>query len=640
MSLSVPPAWWRKGRPRRILGSKAEAELLSQLAVLLMPDQPIAEAFRDFPCQKGDDWGTNRLCPDLTAHGVLEAADAALFIEYDGYFRHMSPSGLARDMRKTRALLRFVPKGSVVVRIAHKKRVWKDKSSQVVVDCWHSEHPPSLVRTLKQAASSLLRCCSGKLLPKTASRLERFAAERLDREAGIFAKDAKLVGMPDSSNLEVPQYLQRDLLVTREQAETSMARCPQMLRRRVDDHIKPTVNWIKELGLSQPQAAKVILRHPPVLRYSIEANLKPTVEWIKGLGLSQSQVAKVILGHPQVLGLSIETNLKPTVEWIKGLGLSQSQVAKVILGHPQVLGLSIEANLKPTVEWIKGLGLSQSQVAKVILGHPHVLGYSIEANLKPTVEWIKGLGLSQSQVAKVILGRPQVLGYSIEANLKPTVEWIKGLGLSQSQVAKVILGRPQVLGYSIEANLKPTVEWIKGLGLSQSQVAKVILGRPQVLGYSIEANLKPTVEWIKGFGLSQSQVAKVILRHPHVLGLSIEANLKPTVEWMKGLGLSQSQVAKVIATFPRVLGYSINTNLEVKYSLLQKYFSEETAAMLLAESPRLWSYSQSRLQHRLDVLKAQSQLSKLAGAMAMSLGAFKLRFTKPGSRKDGACGAK
>eukprot|EP00439_Symbiodinium_sp_Y106_P007387 s540_g1.t1 len=714
LSASAPPAWWRQGRPRRRLGSKAEAELLSQLAVLLMPDQPIAEAFRDFPCRRGSDWGTNKLCPDLSLHGVLQATDAALFIEYDGYFRHMSPSGLARDMRKTRALLRFAPKGSVVVRIAHEKREWKDKSSQIVVPCWHPEHTPSLVKALKQAVTSLLRCCSAKLLPKTASRLEGFAAGRLDREARVFAKDADLIGMSNcSSSLQVQEFLQRALHVTSAQAEKSIERYPQMFRRHVDDHVKPTVEWIKGLGLSQSQVAKVILGRPHVLGLSIEANLKPTVEWIKGLGLSQSQVAKGILGHPQMLGYSIEANLKPTVEWIKGLGLSQSQVAKVILGRPQVLGLSLEANLKPTVEWIKGLGLSQSQVAKVILGRPHVLGYSIvanlkptvewikglglsqlqvakviatfpqmlglsiEANLKPTVEWIKGLGLSQSQVAKVIATFPQVLGLSIEANLKPTVEWIKRLGLSQSQVAKVIATFPQMLGFSSEANLKPTVEWIKGLGLSQSQVAKVILGRPHVLGYSIEANLKPTVEWIKGLGLSQSQVAKVIATFPHVLGysieanlkptverikglglsqsqlakviatfpqvlgLSIEANLKPTVEWIKGLGLSQSQLAKVIASFPQVLGYSIEANLKVKHCLLQKYLREEKAAIiLLSRTPRLWSYSQARLQRRLDVLKSQGQLSKLAGAMAMSLDTFNRRFPQPSSRNDRACGAK
>ena len=329
LSASVPPLWWRKGRPREKLGSRAEAELLCQLAVLLMPDVPVAEAFRDFSVKKCKEWGSSKLSPDLTAYGVLKATDAALFIEYDGHYRHMEPPGLARDMRKTRALLKFAPAGSVVVRIAHQERRWKDKSTQVLVDSWCAEHEPSLLKALNQVAASLLHQSRGRLHPTVASRLEAFAAEEsINKDASARAKETELVGMSDSSRPKLEEFL------------------------------------CKEVGLNTWQVAKMIATFPPLLGYSIEANLKPTVGWIKGLGLSQWQVARVIATFPQVLGLSIDANLKPTVEWIKGLGLGQSQVAKVIVQRPHVLGYSIEANLKPTVEWIKGLGLSQSQVAK------------------------------------------------------------------------------------------------------------------------------------------------------------------------------------------------------------------------------------------------------------------------------------
>ena len=516
-SASVPPLWWRKGRPGEKLGSRAEAELLCQLAVLLMPDVPIAEAFRDFSMKKCKEWGSSRLSPDLTAYGVLNATDAALFVEYDGHYRHMEPAGLAR----------------VVVRIAHKERQWKDTSMQVLVDSWCAEHEPSLLKALNQVAASLLHQSRGRLHPTVVSRLEAFAAEEsINKDASTRAKEAELVGMSDSSRPNLEEFL------------------------------------CKEVGLNTRQVAKVIATFPSVLRYSIEANLKPTVEWIKGLA-QQSQVAKLIAAFPQALGLSIDANLKPTVEWIKGLGLSKKQVAKVIATSPPMLGLSIEANLKPTVEWIKGLGLSQSQVARVIATFPQVLGYSIEANMKPTVEWIKGLGLSQSQVANVILQRPQVLGLSIEANLKPTVEWIKGLGLSQSQVARVIATSPQVLGLSIDANLKPTVEWIKGLGLSQSQVAKVISQRPQVLGYSIEANMKPAVEWMKGLGMSQCQVGNLIAAFPPVFGLRIETNLSAKHRLLREY-FPGAQAAQLLAQSPRLWSYRY-ARLENRLSVLKSH---------------------------------------------------------------------
>ena len=407
---SVPPLWWRKGRAREKLGSRAEAELLCQLAVLLMPDVPIAEAFREFPVKKCKEWGSNKLSPDLTAYGVLKATDAALFVEYDGYYRHMEPPGLARDMRKTSALLKFAPAGSVVVRIAHKERRWKDKSTQVLVDSWCAGHEPSLLKALNQVAASLLKECRGRLHPTLASRLESFAEEELDTDAGICASEAELVGMSDSSRPKLEDFL------------------------------------CKEVGFDTCQVAKVIATFPSVVHYSIEANLKPTVEWIKGLGLSQSQVAKVIARSPPVLGLSIEANMKPKVEWIKRLGLSQSQVAKVIVQRPHVLGYSIEANLKPTVEWIKGLGLSQSQVAQVISQRPQVLGLSIEANLKPAVEWMKGLGMSQFQVGNLIAAFPPVLGLRIGANLSAKHRLLREY-LTGAQAAQLLAKSPQLWGY-------------------------------------------------------------------------------------------------------------------------------------------------------------------------------------------------
>ena len=311
---SAPPTWWLKGRPRNVFRSKAEVELLSQLAALLMPDEPIAEAFRDFSVKKCSEWGSSRLCPDLTAYSVLRATDAALFIEYDGYYRHMEPLGLARDMRKTSALVKFAPAGSIVLRIAHKERQWKDNSVQLLVDCWQSENAPSLCRTVQQVVASLLQYCRAELVPGLVSQLEACAPHQIDREAATFTVNAGLVGSA-SNRPAVQEFLQ------------------------------------KEMQLTTVQVAKSMGRFPPVHHRSIEESLKPTVERIKGLCLNQSQVAKVIATFPQVLGLSSGANLKPTVDWIKGLGLSQSQVAKVIATFPQVLGLSSGANLKPTRGW-------------------------------------------------------------------------------------------------------------------------------------------------------------------------------------------------------------------------------------------------------------------------------------------------
>ena len=249
MTESTPPAWWLQGRPRNVFQSRAEVELLSQLAALLMPDVPIAEAFRDFSVKKCSEWGSSRLCPDLTAYGVLRATDAALFIEYDGYYRHMEPLGLARDMRKTSALLKFAPAGSIVLRIAHKERQWKDNSVQLLADCWQSENAPSLCRTVQQVVASLLQSCRAALVSELVSQLEACAPHQIDREATTFAVSAGLVGSASSSNRPaVQEFLQKEMQLTTVQVAKSMGRFPSVLGCNVAANLKPTVERIKGLG--------------------------------------------------------------------------------------------------------------------------------------------------------------------------------------------------------------------------------------------------------------------------------------------------------------------------------------------------------------------------------------------------------
>ena len=357
-----PPAWWKTGRPRQVHGSLPEVQLLSHLAVLLKPGVPIGELFRDFPTERSPAWGANRLSPDLALYGVLKQKSAALFLEYDGYYRHHETAGLAADKRKTEALLDFAPPGSMVVRVAH---AWRDlaawqNSTEVIVDRWSPRRKQAVLVPVQQLVDGLLE----KLGDTLAAPLRR-SLQSADLHASTQCLNCACDFVDDTEFEKDP---------TRQRTQ---------LR-----------SFLEASGFNEVQIAKVAAGFPQVLGCSIEANLKPTVEWLRDLGLSPAQITKVVSVFPQVLGCSIEANLKPTVEWLRDLGLSPAQIAKVVSVFPQVLGCSIEANLKPTVEWLRDLGLSPAQIAKVVSGSPQVLGCSIEANLKPTVEWLRDLGLS------------------------------------------------------------------------------------------------------------------------------------------------------------------------------------------------------------------------------------------------------
>ena len=430
------PEWWRKGWPRERVDSMAEAELLSQLAVALKPRTKIGELFRRFPAPDG--WGGKYLDPDLAVHGVLKRKDAALFVEYDGFWRHSEDERLSIDRKKNAALLSHAPLGSLIVRIGH----WECKPLEsgpqcfwTTVDRWKSGDQKSISKVLKTVFLEILAEFGECLDLSVATRFQKLAGMDFvpaSARAVEFINDAAAVA--GGSTTEELFDVLTDTGFSRSQAEL-LAENSHMLRFSSETQIKPGLSYLFSLGLSEVEISKAAIRYPKILGISIEHKLKPTAKWLSDLGLSQRQIIAVT-ASPHILCCSIEENLKPTVQWLLDLGLTKSQVAKIVATQPQVLGCSIQQNLKPTVQWLLDLGLTKIQVAKVVATQPRVLGYSLEQNLKPTVQWLLDLGLTKSQVAKAVATHPQVLGCSIEENLKPTVQWLLDLCLTKSQIAK------------------------------------------------------------------------------------------------------------------------------------------------------------------------------------------------------------
>ena len=446
--ITTHPAWWRRGWPRRHPGSVAEAELLAPLAELLMPKTPIIELFRSFPSPKG--WSGHYLEPDLAAYGVLKDKNAALFVEYDGYWRHAEKVGIEKDRLKNASLLTYAPTGSKVIRIRHtvtESESLDDRTFFICANTWRQGDQRALANSLKHVFAEAASWMQDSLQKDVLTRLHL----EIDKEV-----------------IKVSIGAQRVVAAARIAGGQNTA--------------EEMENFLACEGFSRQDIARM-LKGPLSRGYSIEAQLQPKLQWLLKLGLSKAQVAKVVATFPRILGYSIEQNLKPTAQWLLDLGLSTAQVAKVVATFPQILGCSIEHNLKPTVQWLLDLGLSKTQVAKVVATFPQTLGYSIEQNLKPTVQWLLDLGLSNAQVAKVVITCPPLVGYSIEHNLKPTVQWLLDLGLSEPQLAKVVATFPAIVGYSIHENLTPKYELLMG-AFGPDGAAQLVARWPPILGYS------------------------------------------------------------------------------------------------------------------------------------------------------------
>ncbi|CAE7663842.1 cysK [Symbiodinium microadriaticum] len=233
-----PPAWWKAGRARQRIGSMAEAELLSHIAVLLQPEEPIEELFRDFRVDQSEGWSRSILSPDLTVYGALQAEEAALFLEYDGYFRHLSPKGIAADSRKNKALLDFDPNGSHVLRIAHAHRGMElsCEMGEVVVDVWQLGHEASLIKALRQVAMFLLSQQGSALQPDLRARLHAFAETpgRRGMHAAVEFTERTVANHElEFDPVPLRELLQSQLALSPSQAEELFAECPALSRTRV-----------------------------------------------------------------------------------------------------------------------------------------------------------------------------------------------------------------------------------------------------------------------------------------------------------------------------------------------------------------------------------------------------------------------
>ena len=310
---SEPPAWWLKGWPRQRVGSVAEAELLSQLAVLLMPKQPISELFRRFPSPAG--WRGNYLDPDLSAYGVLHDPDAALFVEYDGYWRHGEKEGMERDELKNATLLSSAPAGSRVTRISHTapSRL-RGSVLWIQVKPWQQGDRQSLGRVLTDVVTQT-QVQMGKTLHPSLKQLwegnvehggkqQRCSCPLPLSERGIRFTENSIAAAGFNTPEEMAAFLH-----SAEFSRSDVKRLVARLSGRalsIQHSLEPKVQFLSDLGLRKSDVAKAVAAFPPILGYSIEQNLKPTVQWLLDVGLSKSQVVKAVGVCPQLLGYSIE----------------------------------------------------------------------------------------------------------------------------------------------------------------------------------------------------------------------------------------------------------------------------------------------------------------------------------------------
>ena len=315
----------------------AEAELLAPLGELLMPSIPVGEMFRSFKAPSG--WGKSYVEPDLTAYGVLKDQKAALFVEYDGYWRHATKEGMEKDFLKNSALLEFAPAGSFVIRIGHTGRGQLDGHVLCLsVNTWRPGDQTSLAQVLKNVLEQIVPRLQTVLHPSVCRCLERHLQKErsivISQSSQEFREATAVVLGKGSTAEEIWTFLHTEGFQPEDIHKMEKHAC--MGRVSIPKTLQPLLQFLFDLGLTKTQVAKSVATHPPILGCSIDQNLQPTVQWLLDLGLSRSQVAKSVATHPPILGYSIDQNLQPTVQWFSDLGLTSCESSGHISANSRV----------------------------------------------------------------------------------------------------------------------------------------------------------------------------------------------------------------------------------------------------------------------------------------------------------------
>ncbi|KAJ7550671.1 hypothetical protein O6H91_07G111700 [Diphasiastrum complanatum] len=259
------------------------------------------------------------------------------------------------------------------------------------------------------------------------------------------------------------------------------------LQEHLDYTLFPSLVYLNSLGMTQEQLATIQRRCPQIVRYKVEEDMKPVISFCLSLGVPPSEIPGMVLKRPQLLKCNVITNLKHKINHLQALGVETKSFPKILVYFPHMLTYS-QKKVSAVVNFLLELGLSSSEAGAVLVRFPHIVGYSITLKLKPVATYFSTIGIDR--VSAIIIRSPQTLGLSLEDNIKPTVKFFLSIGFSNEEIAIIINRFPQILGLNLNKNLRKKWEFFCQMDCPRSEIVKF----PQYFGYDLQKRIIPRYE--------------------------------------------------------------------------------------------------------------------------------------------------
>lgn len=124
-------------------------------------------------------------------------------------------------------------------------------------------------------------------------------------------------------------------------SRTFVLRCPNLLLSDVDHYIKPTFQFLTQLGIKNLDSPSSINAH--LLNSRVDKFVEK-MRYLESLGFSREEVRNVCVRFPAVFAYSVENNMRPKFEY---LVVEMERGVGELKRFPQYFGFSLENRIVP-----------------------------------------------------------------------------------------------------------------------------------------------------------------------------------------------------------------------------------------------------------------------------------------------------
>lgn len=212
---------------------------------------------------------------------------------------------------------------------------------------------------------------------------------------------------------------------------TIFIRYPWILRRSLENHLIPSFNYFAELFQSEDKAIESVKRCPRVLFSRLEAHVIPNINTLRDNGVPAGNVLLLIQYQPQHIAMNSD-KFGAIVEEVKKMGFNPFR-SHFVRAIETLAGLSKSARDRKFAVY-RRWGWSKRHTIAAFKRSPCCLAIS-EAKINAVMDfYVNQLGLECS----VVVRRPKLLSLSLKKRLIPraaVIEYLSSKGVEKSDLS-------------------------------------------------------------------------------------------------------------------------------------------------------------------------------------------------------------